>query len=105
VEVTVGVGEALDRDHLGAFGLGGEHGAGLHGAAVEVDGTGAALPGIAANVGAGQAEVLAQEFGEQGGGIDIGVYRAAVDGHRHVHSQHPLVVSLVLLRARFYGRV
>ena len=61
----VAVGEALDRGDGRAVGLHGEHGAALHGDAVEVHGARAAAPGVAPDVRARQIEVVAQEVHEQ----------------------------------------
>ena len=43
----------------------------LHGLAVDVDGAGAALAGVAADVGAGQVEVLAEDLDEQPSRLDV----------------------------------
>ena len=51
--------EPFDGGDVGALGLHGEHVARLHGAAVQMDGAGAALRGVAADVGAGQAQLVA----------------------------------------------
>ena len=50
----------------------GQHRAGLGGPAVEMDDAGAALAGVAADVRAGQAQVLAQVLHEQRARIDVG---------------------------------
>jgi len=55
-------GEALDRRHLRALAARGQNGAGLDGPAVDMDDAGAALRRIAADMSAGQAQVLAQDF-------------------------------------------
>ena len=75
------LGEALDRDHLGAVGLHREHGAGLDRAAVDVDHAGAALAGVAADMGAGEAEMLAQELDQERARLDLARHRLAVDLH------------------------
>ena len=54
--------EALDRRDADAVGLDREHRAALHGVAVDVDGAGAALARVAADVGAGELEVLPDEL-------------------------------------------
>ena len=46
---------------------------------------GAALAGVAADVRAGEAQVLAQELHQQRARIDLGADALAVHGHRHVH--------------------
>jgi hypothetical protein len=61
-------GQALDGGHAGAVCLHRQHVAGLHRAAVQVDGAGAALGGVAAHVRAGEAQLLAQELDEKGVG-------------------------------------
>src|SRR4051812_17065493 len=58
VQLAAG-GEPLDRGDLGALGLDREHGARLDGLAVNVDGARAALAGVAADVRAGEPELLA----------------------------------------------
>ena len=56
---------------VGAVGLHREDRAGLRAAAVDEDGAGAALAGVAADVRAGQAQLLAQEVDEQHAGLDV----------------------------------
>ena len=55
--------------------LRGEHVARLHRAAVDVDGARAALAGVAADVRAGEPQVVAQELDEQRARVDVGVDR------------------------------
>ena len=57
---------------LRAVAGGGEHRAGLDRAAVEVHHAGAALAGVAADMRAGEPQVLAQELHQQGARIDVG---------------------------------
>ena len=71
---------------LRAGGLRGQHGAGLHRLAVDMDDAGAALRGVAADMGAGQAEILAQEMDEQRSVLDIGRHSFAV--HRQFDGRH-----------------
>src|SRR5205085_167775 len=52
--------QALDRLHASAVGLHSQNSAGLDRLAVDEDGAGAALAGVAAHVGAGQPEHIAQ---------------------------------------------
>jgi hypothetical protein len=56
------LGKALDGHDLCTFRLDREHGAGLHRAAVDIDRAGAAVTGLAADMGALQAQLLAQEM-------------------------------------------
>ena len=46
-------------------GLSGQHGAGFHRPAVDMDDAGAALAGVAADMGAGQVQIFAQEMDQQ----------------------------------------
>jgi len=90
MELTV-LRQALDGDHLGTRRLHGEHGAGFHRDAVDMDDAGAALRGIAADMGAGQLQALAQEVDEQRAVLDGGRHVPAVHLHRDVG--HPLFPS------------
>ena len=74
----VALGDALDGGDIGAGGLAGQHGAGFDRAAVDMDDAGAALAGVAADMGAGQVEIFAQEMNEEGPVLDIGGDRLAV---------------------------
>ena len=68
----------------------GERRAGLDRLAVDVDDAGAALRGVAADMGAGEAQVFAQELDQQRARIDIGGNGLAVDRHRNLnHSKIP----------------
>ena len=66
------LGEPLDRGDLRAVGLDREHRARLDRPAVDVDGAGAALAGVAADVRAGEPELLAQRLDEQRAPLDLG---------------------------------
>ena len=63
-ERAVGVGQALDRLDRPAVHLAHRHQAGADLPAVEQHGAGAAVAGIAADLGAGEAEVVAQRGGQ-----------------------------------------
>jgi len=70
IELAVG-GEPLDRlDHC-AVGLDREHHAALHEHAVDEDRAGAAVASVAADMAAGQAEVVPNEVDEQTAGLDL----------------------------------
>ena len=56
--------------------------------AVDVDGAGAAVARVAADVGAGQPEVVAQEVDEQEARLDVRLVGLAVDGDRDVLGGH-----------------
>src|SRR5688572_23778903 len=59
------VGDALDGPDLATVGLDGEHRARLGALAIDVDGAGATVAGVAPDVRPGQPEVLAQEVDEE----------------------------------------
>ncbi len=65
---------------VAAVGLHREDGAGLHRPAVQEDGAGAAVRRVAADVGAGEPQVLADEVDEQQARLDVGLVLLAVDG-------------------------
>ncbi len=67
--------------------LHGENGAGLDRLAVEMDDAAAALRRVATDMGAGEFEMIAQEFGEQGTGFDLGAAFNAIDGQFHFEGQ------------------
>jgi hypothetical protein len=79
--------------------LGGQHGAGLDGFAIHMDGAGTALAGVAAHVGAGQGEVVADEFDEQGAGVNGLLHRPPVDGQLELHG-HVFLQPRLLKTAR-----
>jgi hypothetical protein len=60
--------------------LHGQHGAGLHCLAVNMDDAAAALGGVAADMRAGEAQLVAQEFGEQGARLHVCGALLAVHG-------------------------
>src|SRR6266851_7845683 len=74
--------EALDRLHLAAVDLHGEVRAGLDRDAVHKHRAGATAGRVAADVRAGQAQLLAQEVDEQQSGLDLERVLGAVDRHR-----------------------
>jgi hypothetical protein len=52
----------FDGRHFGAIGLNGKHGAGFDSVAINEDRTGPTVAGIAAHVGTGQLQVVAEEL-------------------------------------------
>jgi hypothetical protein len=66
-------GKPLDGPDLVAVSHHRKRGAGLDGLAVEMHDAGAALRGIAADMGAGQPQILAQKLHQEGAGVDIGI--------------------------------
>jgi len=80
MEITI-LGEPLYGDYFAAIDLGGQHGAGFGGLSVDQDVAGTAAAGVAADVGAGQLQVLAQEVDEQGPGLHFGFPGLTVYGY------------------------
>src|SRR4051812_47579413 len=81
------LGEALDRRDLAAVGLHSEDRAALHGLAVEVDGAGAAVGGVAADRRSGAPEPVTQVVDQEEPRLDVVLVTDAVDrrsdaGHR-----------------------
>ena len=91
-------GQALDGPDLVAVGHDRERGAGFHRLAVEMHDAGAALRGVAADMGAGQPQIFAQKLHQQGTGVDIGVDGIAVHDQGNLGHQHSLQ-----LHCRIYG--
>jgi len=85
----VALGEAFDRDDLGARRLRRHHGAGLDGAAVQMDHASPALPGVAPHVGPGQAQRLAQELDQQSPVLHMPRHGAPVDLDVDLSHSHP----------------
>ena len=67
---------------VGAVGLDREDRAGLRAPAVDEDGAGAALAGVAPDVRAGQTQLFAKEVDEKHARFDVALANLAVDGHR-----------------------
>ena len=91
------LGEPLDGGDLRAVRLHREQHAALHRLAVEVDRAGAAVAGVAADVRAGQVDVVADEVDEQAARVDLALVDDAVHLDRDraalrgvVHAQRPL---------------
>src|SRR5229473_521179 len=72
------LGHALDRGDVSTLGLDGEHRAALDRLAVDQDRAGAALTGVAADVGAGEAGFVADVMHEQEPRLDLVLVPAAV---------------------------
>lgn len=71
VHLVLGRGQALDGGDAAPVGLDGQHGAGLHRLAVEVDRAGTARGGVATDVGAGEPEGLTDVVDEQRAWLDV----------------------------------
>jgi len=91
VQRAIGWRDALDRRDVLALHLGDEHIATLDGTTLQVDRAGAAACGVASHMRARQPQMLAQEGGQQGVGIDLGRYLGPVDVqlNRHAHDATP----------------
>src|SRR5215204_6265731 len=87
----IAVSEALDRLDLRPVRLDGEHGARLDRPAVDMDGAGAALAGVAADMRPGQVEVLPQRLDEESPGLDIELPWRPIDDERDMfaHGHEP----------------
>jgi len=84
------IGCSFDRGDLRAVGLDGQHGAGLHGLAIQVNGAGAALARVAAHVRAREPGQLADEMHEEEPGLDVMRVSDAIDGHGRFHCAYLL---------------
>ncbi len=91
------VGETLDRGHHGASGRSRRHQAGADGFAVDKHRAGAAVAGVAADLGAGQAQFVAQHRREtanrrhadrNGGAVDLEGDVGALHAHARLSSAH-----------------
>src|SRR5438128_617547 len=78
-------GEALDGRDLASVGLDGKEPAGLHRHAVQEDGAGTAGRRVATDLGAGEAQDVAQVVDEEQARLNVGFDRLAVDPQRDVH--------------------
>ena len=74
-------GEAFDGHHVGTIGLHSKQGAGFDRTTIDMHGAGAALAGVAADMGAGQIQRVAQEIGEQHAIFNFAAAGLAVYGH------------------------
>ena len=101
-QLTVG-GEPLDRRDLGALGLHREHHAALHRLAVDVDGAGAAVARVAADVRPGETEVVAEEVDEEPARRHLELDLLAVDLDRDGAARHRLGHYFLLRRRLQHG--
>src|SRR5437667_458224 len=74
----------LDRGHGCAVGLDGQHRAALDRPAIEVDRAGSALARVAADVRAGQLQILTKELDEHSSWLDVPLPWLTVDDERDV---------------------
>src|SRR5215468_6545488 len=95
--------EAFDRTHLRTVCLHCEHRARLHRLTVEYHGAGAAMRGVAADVGTREAQPLPDEMNQQQPRLDFGGVRGPIYGHSdlvHGHDHRPPARSTALTSAR-----
>src|SRR6185436_12288696 len=81
----IGLTEALDRGDARAIDGGGKQRAALHRAIIDMHHTGAALTGVAADMGAGQRQLLAQQIAQQHRRFDIDAGRLTVENEADIH--------------------
>jgi hypothetical protein len=99
-----GVGEAFDRRHMRAVAGRGERRARLDRLAIDMDHARPALRRVAADMGACEVEVVAQELDKQRARIDVRTDRLSVHGHGYRH--HKVIppkqssLSVALARSR-----
>ena len=82
VQLIRGGGNPLDGENIMAVRLHREHQAGARGAIVEQDGASAADAVLAAQMRAGQAELMADEIRQRDADLDFLLVALAVDGQR-----------------------
>ena len=85
VHGAVGSGQPFNGGDLRTICLGRQHIAGFDGSPIHDDGTGAALGGVAAHMGAGEFELLTQHLHQQGVGRNLKRRRLAVNLELNMH--------------------
>jgi hypothetical protein len=86
---SISDGKAFDRGDAGAIACDRERGAGLDRHTVHMDRAGAALAGIATDMGSRQPQMVAQELHQQGTAFNFGAAQFTIYGYRysrHCHS-------------------
>src|ERR1700704_359260 len=92
--------QTFDCGHLAARHLGCKHQAGIDGAAIGQDGAGTTLAGIAALLGPGEFQIVADEV-QQGGAFDgINLALDSVHGHLDSHGHPACSLSMHARSAR-----
>src|SRR5262245_8943190 len=91
VSDLAGVRKTLDGFYLGAIALGGEHQAAAHDLAVNAHGAGTAYAVLAANMAAGEKQVVAQVVDQRLARIDAALHALTVDRQRNIDgvAAHP----------------
>lgn len=90
MQSAIGLGEAFNGDHLLALGLHSQHGAALHRFAIDMHRAATALCGVAADMRAGEALMIADEFNQQSARFDLSRNGLSVDRHVHLNGQDVL---------------
>src|SRR5947208_1492616 len=98
--VARAVSKALHGLDLVAVRLDGEHEAGAHRLAVQQDGAGAAHPVLTSDVRPGEAQLVAQEVGEEQPRLHRALVAHAIDGDHQRHAQGPQRYALAGSAAR-----
>ncbi len=88
--------QSLDGENLVAIGLHGEHQAGADRLSVEQDGARAAHAVLAADVRAGQTQLVAQEVAQQQARLDGPFILGAVDGDGHIEFEKVAHIGLLI---------
>src|SRR5262249_2858417 len=88
VQLAIGC-QPFNRRDLAAISLDGQARTGFKRATVHMDGTRPTLAGIAADVGAGQAEFLTQKMDKEHSRLDIALVARAVYGNAYFHRVPP----------------
>ena len=84
------LGEPFDGRDVAAVGLHRQTGAGLYGDAVHPDHTGAALAGVAPDLGAGEAQVIPQEMDQQHPRVHVALAGPAIDSDLNSQGDTPV---------------
>ena len=99
VELSVRQRQRFDGGQFLAVGLHGQHLARARGAAVEVDGAGAAHAVLAPDMRSGQTQLVADEVGQQHAGLDLALVVPAVDIELDLATIRHAIISLLYASA------
>ena len=94
----VAIGEALDGQDVGAVKADRQRQAGIDAPAVDQHGAGAALAAVAALLGAGEVEPLAQQVEQGDARIDLQLVAVSVDGEGDGKAGHGRLAPVCLTR-------
>src|SRR5487761_2644790 len=96
------VGEAFNGGDMRAFAGDGQSGAAFDGLTIDVDNAGAALAGIATDMGSGQSQILAQKCNQQRVRLNVACHCFAVHSHMYCCHYSSPVNFLESLRNLFF---